>query len=60
VGCADRQRHFQLGRLSFRRVVPRDAVAGTPADYGEQDLTNTIAMLERVCTVDEIVAEWAA
>ncbi len=44
----------------FRVIVPRDAAASTPAEYGEQILANTIAMLARVTTVDDIAASWAA
>ena len=46
-------------QAGFDLVVPRDAVAGTPADYAEQVLTNTIALLGRITTVDDLVAEWA-
>lgn len=42
----------------FRVIVPSDAVAGTPVEYGRQVLRNTIAMLARVVTVDEITAAW--
>ena len=47
-------------QAGFDLVVPRDAVAGTPAAYAEQVLTNTIALLGRLTTVDDLVAEWAA
>ncbi|HVW45201.1 MAG TPA: cysteine hydrolase [Amycolatopsis sp.] len=43
----------------FRVVVPRDAVAGTPAEYGEQVLRHTIAMLATVVTVEDLVSAWA-
>jgi nicotinamidase-related amidase len=43
----------------FRLVVPRDAVGGTPAEYAEQVLEHSIAMLGRVTTVDALVDEWA-
>jgi hypothetical protein len=39
--------------------VPRDAVAGTPADYAGQVLDHTIALLGRITTVDDLIAEWA-
>jgi hypothetical protein len=39
--------------------VPRDAVAGTPAYYAEQVLGHTIALLGRITTVDELIAESA-
>ena len=43
----------------FRLVVPRDAAGGTPTDYGNQVLDNTIAVLGRITTIDDLVAEWA-
>ncbi|GAA1844292.1 cysteine hydrolase [Pseudonocardia ailaonensis] len=43
----------------FRVVVPRDAVVGTPAEYGEQMLRNTFAMLARITGVDDLLAGWA-
>jgi nicotinamidase-related amidase len=49
-----------LTQAGFELVVPRDAVGGTPADYGEQVLNNTIAVLGRLTTVDKLMAEWSA
>jgi nicotinamidase-related amidase len=46
-------------QAGFQLVVPRDAVGGTPADYANQVLDNTIAVLGRITTVDDLVAEWA-
>lgn len=45
-------------QAGFDLVVPRDAVGGTPADYAEQVLDNTIAVLGRLTTVDKLIAEW--
>ena len=42
----------------FTVVVPRDAVAGTPREYGEQVLQNTLSMLARITTADDLVAGW--
>ncbi|GAA1844477.1 hypothetical protein GCM10009836_24910 [Pseudonocardia ailaonensis] len=42
----------------FDVVVPRDTVVGTPREYGEQVLRNTLAMLARLTTVDALVAGW--
>jgi hypothetical protein len=39
-------------------VVPRDAVGGTPAEYAQQVLDNTIAVLGRLTTVDHLIEEW--
>jgi nicotinamidase-related amidase len=46
-------------QAGFRLIVPRDAVGGTPADYAEQVLDNTIAVLGRLTTADDLIAEWA-
>jgi len=47
-------------QAGFDLVVPRDAVAGTPADYAEQVLDNTIAVLGRLTTIDTLIQEWSA
>jgi nicotinamidase-related amidase len=47
-------------QAGFDLIVPRDAVGGTPAEYGDQVLDNTIAVLGRLTTVDKLIAEWAA
>jgi len=43
----------------FRHIVPRDAVAGTRAEYGNHVLDNTIAVLGRITTIDDLIVEWA-
>ena len=43
----------------FQLVVPRDGVGGTPASYAEQVLNNTIAVLGRLTTVDQLITEWS-
>jgi nicotinamidase-related amidase len=45
-------------QAGFELVVPRDAVGGTPAEYAEQVLDNTIAVLGRLTTVDKLIGEW--
>jgi nicotinamidase-related amidase len=47
-------------QAGFELVVPRDAVGGTPASYAEQVLNNTIAVLGRLTTVDQLIGEWSA
>ncbi len=47
-------------QAGFNLVVPRDAVGGTPAEYAEQVLDNTIAVLGRLTTIDQLVGEWTA
>jgi nicotinamidase-related amidase len=43
----------------FHLVVPRDGVGGTPASYAEQVLNNTIAVLGRLTTVEDLITEWS-
>src|ERR1700733_10170928 len=45
-------------QAGFDLVVPRDAVGGTPQDYANQVLDNTIAVLGRLTTVDQLIGEW--
>ena len=46
-------------QAGFDLVVPRDAVGGTPASYATQVLDNTIAVLGRLTTVDQLADEWS-
>ncbi|MGN5237301.1 cysteine hydrolase [Rhodococcus sp. SJ-3] len=43
---------------SYRVVVPRDAVAGIPADYGTAMIDHTLSVLATVTTTDDILAAW--
>jgi nicotinamidase-related amidase len=49
----------QAAHEGFTVIVPRDAVAGTPLEYGEMILQNTVAMLATVTSVDDLIASWA-
>lgn len=44
----------------FWVVVPSDAVAGTPAEYGEQVLRHTLRMVATVASAEEVAAAWTA
>jgi biuret amidohydrolase len=46
--------------IGYRVVLPRDAVVGVPASYGEQMLDNTLALLAEIVTTDGVIAEWAS
>jgi hypothetical protein len=39
-------------------VVPRDAVAGIPADYAAAVIDNTLSLLATVTTTDELLEAW--
>jgi nicotinamidase-related amidase len=44
---------------SYDVVCPRDAVAGAPVEYAELVIENTIAMIARLTTTDELVDIWS-
>ena len=44
--------------LGYRVAVLTDAVAGTPAEYGDAVMANTIALLAARVTTDDLVAVW--
>jgi hypothetical protein len=39
-------------------VIPRDAVAGTPAEYGEQVLDHTLSAIATLTTTPAIESAW--
>ncbi|OBG97403.1 isochorismatase [Mycobacterium sp. E3251] len=43
---------------SYRVVVPRDAVAGIPTEYGEAIIANTLSLLAAITTTDELLDVW--
>lgn len=44
----------------YQVVVPRDAVAGTPADYADAVIDNTLSLLATVVVTEDVVAAWGA
>jgi nicotinamidase-related amidase len=43
---------------AYRVVVPRDAVAGIPAEYGAAVIDNTLSLLATITTTDELLNVW--
>jgi nicotinamidase-related amidase len=43
---------------AYRVVVPRDAVAGIPAEYGDAVIDNTLSLLATITTTDELLQTW--
>jgi nicotinamidase-related amidase len=41
--------------VGYRVVLPRDAVAGIPREYGEAIIDNTLALLATVTNTDELI-----
>ena len=44
---------------AYRVVLPRDAVAGIPADYAAAVIDNTLSLLASITTTDDLLAAWA-
>jgi biuret amidohydrolase len=45
---------------AYRVVVPRDAVAGIPSEYGDAVIANTLSLLATITTTDELINLWKA
>jgi nicotinamidase-related amidase len=43
----------------YQVVLPRDAVTGVPAEYGDLLIDNTLSLLATVVTTDQLVGHWA-
>jgi nicotinamidase-related amidase len=49
---------FDAVNRSYQVVIPSDAVAGTPVEYGEQVLRHCLGLIATLATTDELVAAW--
>src|SRR5208337_2852078 len=43
---------------AYRVIVPQDAVAGIPTDYGAAVITNTLSLLATITTTDDLLQVW--
>lgn len=43
---------------AYRVIVPRDAVAGIPTEYGDAVIANTLSLLATITTTDELLRAW--
>jgi nicotinamidase-related amidase len=43
---------------AYRVVLPRDAVAGVPTEYGEAIIANTLSLLATITTTDDLIRAW--
>lgn len=50
---------FDAVNAGYQMVMPRDAVAGVPADYAEAVIDHTLGLLCTLPSTDEVVAAWA-
>jgi nicotinamidase-related amidase len=45
---------------AYRVIVPSDAVAGVPTDYGAAVIANTLSLLATITTTDDLINLWKA
>ncbi len=51
---------MDLVNQAFNVVVPKDAVAGTPDEYGEMMIAHTLRFLATITGTDDLVEAWSA
>ncbi len=44
----------------YQIVMPRDAIAGVPADYADAVIDNTLSLIATISTTNEILTAWRA
>jgi nicotinamidase-related amidase len=50
---------FDAVNAGYQVVIPRDAVAGLPADYVEAVFTNTLSLVATLMSTDDVMAAWS-
>jgi biuret amidohydrolase len=50
---------FCAVNLGYQFVMPRDAVAGIPADYADAVLDNTLSLVATLTTTSDVLGAWA-
>jgi nicotinamidase-related amidase len=43
---------------AYRVIIPQDAVAGIPTDYGAAVIANTLSLLATITTTDDLIRTW--
>jgi nicotinamidase-related amidase len=49
---------FDAVNRGYQIVMPRDAIAGVPADYADAVIDNTLALVATISTTDAVLAAW--
>ena len=50
---------FDAVNAGYQVVIPRDAVAGLPADYADAVFANTLSLVATITTVDQVLSTWS-
>jgi len=45
--------------IGFNVVIPRDAITGYPVDYTDVIIKNTLSLVAKITTTDELVGLWS-
>ena len=45
--------------FGFNVVIPRDAITGYPVEYTDVIVKNTLSLVAKICTTDELVEIWS-
>jgi nicotinamidase-related amidase len=49
---------FDAVNRGYQIVMPRDAIAGVPAEYAQAVVQNTLALVATISTTDAVLAAW--
>ncbi|HEV7525040.1 MAG TPA: isochorismatase family protein [Acidimicrobiia bacterium] len=49
---------FDAVNRGYQVVMPRDAIAGVPADYAQAVVDNTLNLVATITTTDDVIAAW--
>jgi nicotinamidase-related amidase len=49
---------FDAVNRGYQIVMPRDAIAGVPADYAQAVIDNTLALVATIATTSAVLAAW--
>jgi nicotinamidase-related amidase len=58
VNVAIQNLAFDAVNASYQMVIPRDAVAGFPADYVEAVFAHTLGAIATLCTTEDLLSAW--
>ncbi|MCU1426838.1 MAG: nicotinamidase-like amidase [Actinomycetia bacterium] len=50
---------FDAVNRGYQIVLPRDAIAGVPAEYAEAVLANTLNLVATITSTDAVIAAWS-
>jgi len=49
---------FDCVNTGFNVVIARDAIAGFPIEYTDHIVQNTLSVVAKICSTEQLVAAW--